>query len=174
MDLVWFAFKCFCAFLQILSPTTLFLAAKVEEQPRKLEHVIKVAHACLNPQEPPLDTKSNVSTWSSVYCMVKCFSLWYLTFHFSQWSWFPYVHLAVPNSPALYWGLYFNYPGLLLHPTRLTLIVKWASLFGLFGHLKSVVRGDRLIDSLQLCCNDCLSNFRHTSSKLKSWWYLNP
>ncbi|XP_062861601.1 cyclin-T2a isoform X2 [Trichomycterus rosablanca] len=43
----------------IISPTTLFLAAKVEEQPRKLEHVIKVAHACLNPQEPPLDTKSN-------------------------------------------------------------------------------------------------------------------
>ncbi|KAI5629883.1 cyclin-T2, partial [Silurus asotus] len=43
----------------IISPTTLFLAAKVEEQPRKLEHVIKVAHACLNPQEPPLDTNSN-------------------------------------------------------------------------------------------------------------------
>ncbi|KAK6483012.1 cyclin-T2-like isoform X1 [Huso huso] len=43
----------------IISPTTLFLAAKVEEQPRKLEHVIKVAHACLNPQEPQLDTKSN-------------------------------------------------------------------------------------------------------------------
>lgn len=40
----------------------MFLAAKVEEQPRKLEHVIKVAHACLNPQEPPLDTKSNVSS----------------------------------------------------------------------------------------------------------------
>ncbi|TMS06571.1 Cyclin-T2 [Larimichthys crocea] len=49
-----------CLFLQlIISPTTLFLAAKVEEQPRKLEHVIKVAHACLNSQEPPLDTKSN-------------------------------------------------------------------------------------------------------------------
>ncbi|XP_016295816.1 cyclin-T2-like isoform X1 [Sinocyclocheilus anshuiensis] len=44
----------------IISPTTLFLAAKVEEQPRKLEHVIKVAHACLNPQDPPLDTKSNL------------------------------------------------------------------------------------------------------------------
>ncbi|KAL4618027.1 cyclin-T2 isoform X1 [Arapaima gigas] len=43
----------------IISPTTLFLAAKVEEQPRKLEHVIKVAHACLNPQEHPLDAKSN-------------------------------------------------------------------------------------------------------------------
>uniref|UniRef100_A0A493TCJ7 Cyclin T2 n=1 Tax=Anas platyrhynchos platyrhynchos TaxID=8840 RepID=A0A493TCJ7_ANAPP len=43
----------------IISPTALFLAAKVEEQPRKLEHVIKVAHACLHPQEPLLDTKSD-------------------------------------------------------------------------------------------------------------------
>ncbi|XP_029603388.1 cyclin-T2 isoform X1 [Salmo trutta] len=43
----------------IISQTTLFLAAKVEEQPRKLEHVIKVAHACVNPQDAPLDTKSN-------------------------------------------------------------------------------------------------------------------
>ena len=47
--------------LQIISQTTLFLAAKVEEQPRKLEHVIKIAHACISPQEPALDTKSNVS-----------------------------------------------------------------------------------------------------------------
>lgn len=47
--------------LQIISQTTLFLAAKVEEQPRKLEHVVKIAHACINPQEPALDTKSNVS-----------------------------------------------------------------------------------------------------------------
>ncbi|NWW94842.1 CCNT1 protein, partial [Rhynochetos jubatus] len=39
-------------------PAALFLAAKVEEQPRKLEHVIKVAHACLHHQETPLDTKS--------------------------------------------------------------------------------------------------------------------
>ncbi|XP_044044075.1 cyclin-T2-like isoform X1 [Siniperca chuatsi] len=43
----------------IISQTTLFLAAKVEEQPRKLEHVIKIAHACVNPQEPAIDTKSN-------------------------------------------------------------------------------------------------------------------
>lgn len=45
---------------QIISPTALFLAAKVEEQPRKLEHVIKVAHACLHPLEPQLDTKCDV------------------------------------------------------------------------------------------------------------------
>ncbi|KAM9835867.1 cyclin-T2b [Aulostomus maculatus] len=43
----------------VISQTTLFLAAKVEEQPRKLEHVIKIAHACINHQEPALDTKSN-------------------------------------------------------------------------------------------------------------------
>uniref|UniRef100_A0A8C6S9E9 Cyclin T2b n=1 Tax=Neogobius melanostomus TaxID=47308 RepID=A0A8C6S9E9_9GOBI len=43
----------------IISQTTLFLAAKVEEQPRKLEHVIKIAHAYINPQEPPIDVKSN-------------------------------------------------------------------------------------------------------------------
>uniref|UniRef100_A0A8C4R8V7 Cyclin N-terminal domain-containing protein n=1 Tax=Eptatretus burgeri TaxID=7764 RepID=A0A8C4R8V7_EPTBU len=43
----------------VIAPAALFLAAKVEEQPRKLEHVIKVAHACLYPQDPPLDTKSD-------------------------------------------------------------------------------------------------------------------
>ena len=36
----------------------LFLAAKVEEQPRKLEHVIKMAHICLLGRDaPPLDTR---------------------------------------------------------------------------------------------------------------------
>ncbi|XP_056279415.1 cyclin-T1 isoform X1 [Pseudoliparis swirei] len=43
----------------VVSPAALFLAAKVEEQPRKLEHVIKVAHACLNPQDPPPDVHSD-------------------------------------------------------------------------------------------------------------------
>lgn len=33
---------------QAIAACALFLAAKVEEQPRKLEHVIKVAHWCLN------------------------------------------------------------------------------------------------------------------------------
>jgi cyclin T len=37
---------------------SLFLAAKVEEQPRKLEHVIKMAHICLNGRDAPhLDTR---------------------------------------------------------------------------------------------------------------------
>ncbi|XP_073669080.1 cyclin-T1 isoform X1 [Paramisgurnus dabryanus] len=43
----------------VIAPAALFLAAKVEEQPRKLEHVIKVAHACLHPQDPPPDTRSD-------------------------------------------------------------------------------------------------------------------
>uniref|UniRef100_A0A8C9X857 Cyclin T1 n=1 Tax=Sander lucioperca TaxID=283035 RepID=A0A8C9X857_SANLU len=42
----------------VISPAALFLAAKVEEQPRKLEHVIKVAHACLDPQDPSPDLQS--------------------------------------------------------------------------------------------------------------------
>ncbi|KAK7792973.1 hypothetical protein R5R35_007617 [Gryllus longicercus] len=41
-----------------MAAASLFLAAKVEEQPRKLEHVIKVAHVCLHRDQPPLDTKS--------------------------------------------------------------------------------------------------------------------
>ncbi|XP_016146473.1 cyclin-T1-like [Sinocyclocheilus grahami] len=43
----------------VIAPAALFLAAKVEEQPRKLEHVIKVTHACLNPQDPSPDTRSD-------------------------------------------------------------------------------------------------------------------
>ncbi|KAG8189438.1 hypothetical protein JTE90_012511 [Oedothorax gibbosus] len=45
-----------------LSISALFLAAKVEEQPRKLEHVIKVAHVCLHKMvkdgPPTLDVRS--------------------------------------------------------------------------------------------------------------------
>ncbi|XP_076063635.1 uncharacterized protein LOC143038398 isoform X3 [Oratosquilla oratoria] len=41
-----------------MAPAALFLAAKVEEQPRKLEHVIKVAHHCLCRDQPPLDVSS--------------------------------------------------------------------------------------------------------------------
>ena len=36
------------------------MAAKVEEQPRKLEHVIKMAHICLYGRDvPPLDIRSD-------------------------------------------------------------------------------------------------------------------
>lgn len=46
---------------QQIAPCALFLAAKVEEQPRKLEHVIKVAHRCLSRESTTLDPQSDVS-----------------------------------------------------------------------------------------------------------------
>merc|ERR1711899_371795 len=42
-----------------IASAALFLAAKVEEQPRKLEHVIKVSHMCLHRGAPQLDTRSD-------------------------------------------------------------------------------------------------------------------
>lgn len=41
-----------------IAQCALFLAAKVEEQPRKLEHVIKCARATLNKGAPQLDPQS--------------------------------------------------------------------------------------------------------------------
>lgn len=41
-----------------IATCALFLAAKVEEQPRKLEHVIRIAHLCLHRDTPPMDPKS--------------------------------------------------------------------------------------------------------------------
>lgn len=65
--------------VQVIAPAALFLAAKVEEQPRKLEHVIKVTHACLNPQDPSPDTRSDVSnTVLSVDYGLKTISFVYL------------------------------------------------------------------------------------------------
>ncbi|XP_057294230.1 cyclin-T1-like [Hydractinia symbiolongicarpus] len=43
----------------VMASCFLFLAAKVEEQPRKLEHILKGSHVCLHKDEPPLDTKSD-------------------------------------------------------------------------------------------------------------------
>jgi len=47
--------------LQSMSGACLFLAAKVEEQPRKLEHVIRTGYMCTHRDQPPLDVKSDVS-----------------------------------------------------------------------------------------------------------------
>lgn len=45
-----------------MASAALFLAAKVEEQPRKLEHVIKVAFICQHKDaQQTLDIKSEVS-----------------------------------------------------------------------------------------------------------------
>jgi len=43
-----------------MSMASIFLAAKVEEQPRKLEHVIKVAHWFIYRDTFPFDPKSEV------------------------------------------------------------------------------------------------------------------
>ena len=56
----WLFIVFICTVSQHLAPCCLFLAAKIEEQPRKLEHVLKVAHACLHRDAPPLDLKSEV------------------------------------------------------------------------------------------------------------------
>ncbi len=44
-----------------IAACALFLAAKVEEQPRKLEHVIRVAHMILFPNQRHLDVNSEVA-----------------------------------------------------------------------------------------------------------------
>lgn len=61
---------------QKIASACLFLAAKVEEQPRKLELVIKSGHYFINRGEdnapaPPLDTKSQVSV-SGYYHLLLC------------------------------------------------------------------------------------------------------
>lgn len=43
-----------------IAVAALFLAAKVEEQPRKLEHVIKMAYMCLHREQGPPDGRSEV------------------------------------------------------------------------------------------------------------------
>ena len=45
---------------QSIAPACLFLAAKVEEQPRKLEHVVGVAHRCLHRDAPAMATDTEV------------------------------------------------------------------------------------------------------------------
>jgi len=51
----------FILLLQSMSGACLFLAAKVEEQPRKLEHVIRTGYMCTHRDQPALDVKSDVS-----------------------------------------------------------------------------------------------------------------
>ena len=47
--------------VQDISAAALFLAAKVEEQPRKLDHVVRVLYATLHKDDPNLNPKSDVS-----------------------------------------------------------------------------------------------------------------
>jgi len=41
--------------LDQIVPACVFLAAKVEEQPKKLTHVLKLAWSCMHPKERPLE-----------------------------------------------------------------------------------------------------------------------
>lgn len=54
-----------------MGPCFLFLAAKVEENPRRLEHVLKATHVCLNKDDPPFDPKSDVSIQFSIFIYVE-------------------------------------------------------------------------------------------------------
>ena len=65
----------FCCFSFCLSPQQniaaafLFLACKVEEQPRKLEHVVTVAYGCLHRGEPMIDPSSEVNNVFYIFGM---------------------------------------------------------------------------------------------------------
>ena len=54
-----------------MAPCFIFLGAKVEEQPRKLEHVLKVAHRCLHKDsDVQLDIQSDVRFFSSCFIVI--------------------------------------------------------------------------------------------------------
>uniref|UniRef100_A0A5S6QNI9 CYCLIN domain-containing protein n=1 Tax=Trichuris muris TaxID=70415 RepID=A0A5S6QNI9_TRIMR len=56
----FYVFHSFCRFPKFdLAAAALFLAAKVEECPRKLEYLVKVSHALQHRGEPTLDTRSD-------------------------------------------------------------------------------------------------------------------
>ena len=55
-----------------MASACLFLAAKVEEQPRKLEHVLKILHICINRDaQAQFDTKSEVRSYCDA--LVPCY-----------------------------------------------------------------------------------------------------
>lgn len=50
---------------QNVASAALFLAAKVEEQPQKLEYVARVYHSCINRDHPSIDPSSEVRSGSA-------------------------------------------------------------------------------------------------------------
>lgn len=48
---------------QNIASAALFLAAKVEEQPQKLEYVARVFYSCINRDHPNIDSSSEVSSY---------------------------------------------------------------------------------------------------------------
>lgn len=54
-----------------IAAAAIFLAAKVEEQPRKLEHIIRVVHLCKNPQDRDFKFDVNSERCASIYDPVR-------------------------------------------------------------------------------------------------------
>ena len=48
------------SFPQLVATASLFLAAKSEEQPRKLQYVAQASYACVYKDQPMLDIQSQV------------------------------------------------------------------------------------------------------------------
>ena len=74
LDVVHFANIYTHTHTQNIATAALFLAAKVEEQPRKLEYVARVSYSIQNRDTPNLDTQSEVSfkLSSVVYVFINC------------------------------------------------------------------------------------------------------
>lgn len=68
--------------LQYIGAAALFLAAKVEEQPQKLEYVARMFHSCTNRDLPDIDPTSEVCYLeeSSIYNLLVTGN------YFVQWS----------------------------------------------------------------------------------------
>lgn len=73
-----------------MAAASLFLAAKVEEQPRKLEHVIKMLHKCLN--QDALETNTDVRSLKKCSNIIDTdclffiqFIVWLLHLHYVRW-----------------------------------------------------------------------------------------
>lgn len=64
-----------------IAVAAIFLAAKVEEQPRKLEHVIKMAHMCLHRDQPPPDIRSEVNVDKNLPLYLPCGELVLIYFY---------------------------------------------------------------------------------------------
>lgn len=63
-----------------ISAAALFLAAKVEEQPRKLEYVIRAVHICRNPRDTSFDIHSERYRISNLHksCLLLLIEFMYL------------------------------------------------------------------------------------------------
>lgn len=61
-----------------MAAASLFLAAKVEEQPRKLEHVIKMLHKCLN--QDALETNTDVRSLKKCSNIIDTDCLFFIQF----------------------------------------------------------------------------------------------